>query len=50
MWGTDQASSLSENGMKSLSNIIQKINKTLGSGKKSISKEEKKLLKKFKYW
>ena len=45
MWGTDQASSLSENGMKNLSNVVKKINKSLGSGKKHFQKK-KKLIKK----
>ena len=34
MWGTDQASSLSEVGMKTLTSIIEKTPKILGSGKK----------------
>jgi len=50
LWGTDQAASLSEPGMKNLSQILYKAPKALGDGKKKISKEEKKLLKKFKYW
>ncbi len=50
MWGTDQAASLSEGGMKTLSEIISKAQGFLGNGKKTIGNEEKKLLKKFKYW
>ena len=50
MWGTDQAASLSENGMKNLSTILNKTHKVLGNGIKKISSEEKKLLQKFKYW
>ena len=50
MWGTDQASSLSENGMKNLSNILNKSSLVLGDGIKKLTKEEIVLLKKFKYW
>ena len=50
MWGTDQAASLAEPGMKSLSSILFKMQKVLGNGIKKISSEEKNLLKKFKYW
>ena len=50
MWGTDQAASLAEPGMRSLSRILSKMPKVLGTGKKIMSSEEKNLLKKFKYW
>lgn len=50
MWGTDQAASLSEDGIKYLMSVIKKIPKMLGNGKKKFSFEEKKLLNKFKYW
>ena len=50
MWGTDQAASLSEPGMKNLSNILSKSPMILGDGKKIITSKEKELLKKFKYW
>ena len=50
MWGTDQAASLSESGMKNLSSILSKSSKVLGDGKKKFSKNEQNLLKKFKYW
>ena len=50
MWGTDQAASLSENGMKTLSNILNKSSLVLGDGVKRLSKQENELLKKFKYW
>ena len=50
MWGTDQSASLSEPGIKNLTNIINKTKKIFGSGKKVFSKDEKNLLKKFKYW
>ena len=50
MWGTDQSASLSEPGIKNLTNIINKTKKIFGNGKKVFSKDEKNLLKKFKYW
>ena len=50
MWGTDQAASLSESGMQNLSTILNKAPLVLGSGKKILSKQEKDMLKKFKYW
>ena len=50
MWGTDQSASLSEPGIKNLTNIINKTKKIFGTGKKVFSKDEKNLLKKFKYW
>lgn len=50
MWGTDQAASLSSEGMLNLTKILKKSSITLGEGRKTISKEEKKMLEKFKYW
>ena len=50
MWGTDQSSSLEENGLKTLSSTLEKLPKTLGDGLKKLDIEEKNLLKKFKYW
>ena len=50
LWGTDHAASLSEDGIRNLSNILLKAPNFFGSGKKIISSSEKKLLKKFKYW
>ncbi len=50
MWGTDQSASLSETGMRNLSNILNKFRVVLGTGNKIISKDEKKMLQKFKYW
>ena len=49
MWGTDQSASLSESGMRNLSNILNKSRIVLGTGNKIISKEEKNMLQKFKY-
>ena len=50
MWGTDQAASLSKIGMETLSNILNKTQKILGDGNKRFSKNDKKMLQKFKYW
>ena len=50
MWGTDQAASLSESGMKNLSDILNKAQYVFGDGIKRLSKQESDLLKKFKYW
>ena len=50
MWGTDQAASLSEPGMRELSNILKKFPIMFGNGIKKITKEEKKLIPKFRYW
>lgn len=50
MWGTDQAASLSEDGIRMLTGLIKKTPTLIGKGKKIFSKEEKKLSKKFRYW
>lgn len=50
MWGTDQSASLSEDGIRSLTSIIDKSPKILGNGIKKISKEDLELREKFKYW
>tara|TARA_E500000178_G_scaffold355205_1_gene426976 strand:+ start:11657 stop:12496 length:840 start_codon:yes stop_codon:yes gene_type:complete len=50
MWGTDQAASLEEQGMRTLSNTLQKAPNLLGNGIKKFDSIEKKMLKKFKYW
>ena len=50
MWGTDQAASLSEEGMRQLSTTLKKLPSILGDGVKKITKEEKKIFPKFKYW
>ena len=50
MWGTDQSASLSEEGLKNLTSIINKIPKILGNGKKIFSIGEKHMLNKFRYW
>ena len=50
MWGTDQAASLSEDGIRMLTGLIKKTPTLMGKGEKIFSKEEKKLSKKFRYW
>ena len=49
-WGTDQAASLSEEGIRALTYQINKLPTTLGNGKKIFSNKEKELSKKFRYW
>ena len=50
MWGTDQAASLSEEGIKLFTNMIMKLPKVFGDGKKIKTKEDKKIEKKLRYW
>jgi len=50
MWGTDQAASLEERGMKSLVDQVRKFEIALGNGKKKFLDEEKKKLSENKYW
>lgn len=50
MWGTDQSASLSEDGIKNLVSVIEKLPQTLGSGKKVFTLDEQKISKKFRYW
>ena len=50
MWGTDHSASLSEPGIKSLTETIRKIPKILGKNKFLKTKKEFDLLNKFKYW
>jgi N-acetylneuraminate synthase len=50
MWGTDQAASLSEEGIKNITEIIEKIPKMFGNFKKEFSTEEKKIARKMRYW
>ncbi len=49
-WGTDQSASLEENGMRYLATVLKKIPRIIGDGKKRFLKNEKKVLKKMKYW
>ena len=50
MWGTDQASSLSEEGIRMLTGLINKTPTLIGKGKKIFSADEKNISKKFRYW
>ena len=50
MFGTDQAASLAENGIRELTSVLSKFPIMFGNGKKIVSKEEKKLIPKFRYW
>ena len=50
MWGTDQASSLSEEGIRMLTGLINKTPSLIGKGKKIFSTDEKNISKKFRYW
>ena len=50
MYGTDQSASLSESGIRDLTNILSKFPSMLGDGKKIITKDEQKLIPKFRYW
>ena len=49
-WGTDQAASLAEEGMASLTSQLRKIPKSMGNGKKKFLEGEKKNSKKMRYW
>lgn len=50
LFGTDQSASLEESGLRQLSEILSRMPKVLGNGVKKMTNEEKKLVKKFKYW
>ena len=50
MWGTDQAASLSEKGIKNLSDIINKIHGIIGKPIKKYFDEEKRMSQKMRYW
>ena len=50
MWGTDQSASLSEQGILNLTSTIRKLYLAYGDGKKKLTKNDRDLLKKFKYW
>lgn len=50
MWGTDQASSLSRDGITVLIDILKKIPRTIGNGKKIFLNDEKKVAQKMRYW
>ena len=50
MWGTDHASSLEENGMKNLVELVRKFEKVQGDGIKKFLPSEKEKLRENKYW
>ena len=50
MYGTDQATSLAEPGIRELTTVLSKFPIMFGDGKKNLGKDEKNLIKKFKYW
>ena len=50
MWGTDQSASLELNGMSMLGEMLPKISKILGNGKKKLLKDEKLKFLSQKYW
>ena len=49
-YGSDQAASLEERGLKQLITMINKIPVVLGNGEKVITEEEKNIAKKLRYW
>ena len=50
MYGSDQAASLSFDGMKDLSNQIRSLETIMGNGKKIITPSEQKVRDKLRYW
>jgi sialic acid synthase SpsE len=50
MYGSDQAASLEERGLKELLEILKKIPGTYGSADKTIFDLEKEVAKKLRYW
>ena len=49
-YGSDQAASLEEVGLKSLVDMVRKIPVVLGDGIKTITDQEKNIAKKLRYW
>jgi N-acetylneuraminate synthase len=49
-WGSDQAASLSKNGLKDLVSMIRKVHKVMGDGQKKILDSEKVKIKSLRYW
>lgn len=49
-WGTDQAASLAEAGIDTLTSLLRKIPITVGNGKKKFLKGEIAVSKKMRYW
>lgn len=50
MYGSDQAASLEENGLRQLANVIQKVPVMLGSGVKDWAPGEREVARKLRYW
>ena len=50
MYGSDQAASLEESGLKELVNIVRKIPVVIGNDEKKIFECEKEVAKKLRYW
>lgn len=50
MYGSDQAASLEENGLRQLVNVIRKVPAMLGSGVKEWAPGEREVAKKLRYW
>ena len=50
MYGSDQAASLEEAGLKNLVNSVKKIPNVLGKDDKKIFKEELSVARKLRYW
>ena len=49
-YGSDQAASLEEVGLKNLVDMVRKIPVVLGDGVKTITEQEKIIAKKLRYW
>lgn len=50
MYGSDQAASLEENGLRQLVNVIRKVPAMLGSGVKDWAPGEREVARKLRYW
>ena len=50
MYGSDQAASLEESGLRQLVNTLQKIPTILGSGEKDWAPGEREVADKLRYW
>ena len=50
MWGTDQSASLEGNGIRQLSNVLERIPIVIGSPEKKFIESEKKAAANLRYW
>jgi N-acetylneuraminate synthase len=50
MYGSDQAASLEENGLRQLVSVIRKIPGMLGNGEKDWAPGEREVASKLRYW